>query len=60
MELPWNICPYCGTPEPGMRREGITMDDVVRELPKEPMESKENKEDKEEEDSIQETSSLEE
>ena len=65
MELPWNICPYCGTPEPGMRKEGITMDDVVRDLPKEPMEpmeSKENKEDKdeEEENTVQETSSLEE
>jgi hypothetical protein len=51
-----------------MRKEGITMDDVVRDLPKEPMEpmepmeSKENKEDKneEEENSVQETSSLEE
>jgi RNA polymerase subunit RPABC4/transcription elongation factor Spt4 len=33
MELPWNICPYCGTPAPGMRKEGGTMDDVVRGLP---------------------------
>jgi RNA polymerase subunit RPABC4/transcription elongation factor Spt4 len=32
MELPWNICPYCGTPAPGMRKEGVTLDDVVREL----------------------------
>ena len=32
MELPWNICPYCGTPAPGMRKEGVTMEDVVREL----------------------------
>lgn len=32
MDLPWNICPYCGTPAPGMRKEGTTMDDVVREL----------------------------
>jgi RNA polymerase subunit RPABC4/transcription elongation factor Spt4 len=32
MELPWNICPYCGTPTPGMRKEGTTMEDVVREL----------------------------
>ena len=23
MELPWNLCPYRGTPAPGMRREGI-------------------------------------
>ena len=35
MELPWNICPYCGTPAPGMRKEGTTMDDVVRSLPAE-------------------------
>jgi hypothetical protein len=33
MELPWNICPFCGTPSPGMRKEGSTMDDVVRALP---------------------------
>jgi RNA polymerase subunit RPABC4/transcription elongation factor Spt4 len=32
MELPWNICPYCGTPAPGMRKEGGTLDDVVRGL----------------------------
>ncbi len=32
MELPWNICPYCGKPAPGMRKEGGTMDDVVRGL----------------------------
>ncbi|MGD0876692.1 MAG: zinc ribbon domain-containing protein [Anaerolineales bacterium] len=35
MELPWNICPYCGTPAPGMRKEGGTLDDVVRSLSKE-------------------------
>ena len=33
MELPWNLCPYCGSPAPGMRREGQTMDDVLRPLP---------------------------
>ena len=32
MELPWNICPYCATPELGMRREGMSMDDVLRNL----------------------------
>jgi RNA polymerase subunit RPABC4/transcription elongation factor Spt4 len=32
MELPWNICPYCGTPELGMRREGMSMDEVLRTL----------------------------
>jgi RNA polymerase subunit RPABC4/transcription elongation factor Spt4 len=37
MELPWNICPYCGTPAPGMRKEGTTMDEVVRSLPEEKM-----------------------
>ena len=35
IELPWNICPYCGTPAPGMRKEGTTMEDVVRSLPQE-------------------------
>jgi RNA polymerase subunit RPABC4/transcription elongation factor Spt4 len=35
MELPWNICPFCGTPAPGMRKEGATMDEVVRNLPEE-------------------------
>jgi len=33
MDLPWNICPYCGTPAPGMRKEGGSMDEVVRNLP---------------------------
>lgn len=33
MELPWNLCPYCGTPAPGMRREGLTLDDALRPLP---------------------------
>ena len=32
MDLPWNICPYCGTPAPGMRKEGGTMDEVIRGL----------------------------
>ena len=35
MELQWNICPFCSTPAPGMRREGLTMDEVLRDLPKE-------------------------
>jgi RNA polymerase subunit RPABC4/transcription elongation factor Spt4 len=35
MELPWNLCPYCGTPAPGMRKEGGTLDDVIRSLPEE-------------------------
>ncbi len=33
MELPWNICPYCATPVPGIRREGMTMDEALRGLP---------------------------
>lgn len=32
MELPWNICPYCGTPVPGMRQEGLSIDDALRDL----------------------------
>lgn len=35
MELPWNLCPYCGTPAPGMRREGLTLDDALRPAPPE-------------------------
>jgi RNA polymerase subunit RPABC4/transcription elongation factor Spt4 len=33
MELPWNICPYCATPVPGIRREGMTMEEALRGLP---------------------------
>jgi RNA polymerase subunit RPABC4/transcription elongation factor Spt4 len=33
MELAWNLCPYCGTPAPGMRRENLTVEDAVRNLP---------------------------
>ncbi len=33
MELSWNLCPYCGSPAPGMRREGISMDEVLRPMP---------------------------
>lgn len=33
MELPWNLCPFCGTPAPGMRREGLTLDEALRPLP---------------------------
>jgi len=32
MELPWNLCPFCGAPAPGMRREGQTLDEVLRPL----------------------------
>ncbi len=33
MELPWNLCPYCGTPAPGMRREGLSLDEALRAAP---------------------------
>ncbi len=33
IELSWNLCPYCGTPAPGVRRENATMDDVTRPAP---------------------------
>ena len=32
VELPWNLCPYCGTPTPGMRREGISLEDALEPL----------------------------
>jgi len=33
MDLPWNLCPYCGTPAPGMRREGMTLEEALRPAP---------------------------
>lgn len=33
MDLPWNLCPYCGTPTPGMRREGLTLDEALQPVP---------------------------
>lgn len=39
MELPWNLCPFCETPAPGMRRENLTLDDVLSTLP--PVEAEE-------------------
>jgi hypothetical protein len=35
MELAWNLCPFCGTPEPGMQREDISLDEAIRPVPKE-------------------------
>ena len=33
MELPWYICPYCGTTAAGMRRDAATsMDEALRSL----------------------------
>jgi hypothetical protein len=36
MDLAWNLCPYCGTPEPGLRIENLTMDEALRSLPIDP------------------------
>jgi RNA polymerase subunit RPABC4/transcription elongation factor Spt4 len=33
MELAWNLCPYCGTPAPGMRRENLNIDEALRNIP---------------------------
>jgi RNA polymerase subunit RPABC4/transcription elongation factor Spt4 len=33
MDLPWNLCPYCGAPAPGMRRENLSLDDVLQPVP---------------------------
>lgn len=33
IELPWNLCPYCGATAPGMRRENLTMEDALQNLP---------------------------
>ncbi len=30
MDLSWNLCPYCGTPAPGMRRENLTLNEALR------------------------------
>jgi len=35
MELHWNICPYCGIPAPGMKKEGLTLDEAIRPSPSE-------------------------
>lgn len=32
MELPWNVCPFCAAPVPGMRQESVNMDDALRDL----------------------------
>ncbi len=33
MELPWNLCPFCGAAAPGMRRENLTLDEALRPMP---------------------------
>ncbi|TLN25060.1 zinc ribbon domain-containing protein, partial [bacterium] len=37
MDLAWNLCPYCATPAPGVRRENITMDEALQSLPSDAM-----------------------
>jgi RNA polymerase subunit RPABC4/transcription elongation factor Spt4 len=36
MELQWNVCPHCATPAPGMKKEGLSMDDALRPSPQLP------------------------
>lgn len=33
IELPWNLCPFCGAAAPGMRREDLTTEDALQNLP---------------------------
>ncbi|NOH13830.1 MAG: zinc ribbon domain-containing protein [Chloroflexi bacterium] len=33
MELSWDLCAYCGTPVPGMRKESMTLDDALQPMP---------------------------
>ena len=35
MELQWNICPHCATPAPGMKKEGLSLDEAIRSTPME-------------------------
>ncbi len=35
MELPWNLCPFCGAPAPGVRRENLSLDEVIEQMPSE-------------------------
>ena len=32
MKLPWSLCPYCGTPEPGKRIEDLTVAEASRSV----------------------------
>lgn len=32
MKLPWGLCPFCGTPEPGKRREDLSVTEAVKTL----------------------------
>ncbi len=40
MELPWDLCPHCVTPAPGMRRDNLTLDEALQTLPIEPTSTK--------------------
>lgn len=33
MELPWNLCPFCATAVPGMRKENISLDEALQPIP---------------------------
>ena len=37
MDLPWNLCPFCSTPTPGMRRENLSLDDALKSLTPAPL-----------------------
>jgi hypothetical protein len=39
MKLPWSLCPYCGTPEPGKRIEDLTFSAATRNLEVEEVEN---------------------
>ena len=33
LELPWDLCPYCGSPAPGMRKERDPSEEFPRSIP---------------------------
>lgn len=32
MDLAWNLCPFCGTPAPGARRDNLTIDEALQPI----------------------------
>ena len=32
MELPWDLCPFCGTPAPGKRRENLSINEALKSI----------------------------
>ena len=32
MKLPWSLCPFCGTPDPGKRIEDLTVSEASRSM----------------------------